>query len=102
MVALDHNILFSKGKGFRLTLGPLVGVVATVAVLLVVGAVLARGFGENGFRLGSQLAWRYASFIFFAALAAGPICRITAYFLPVFTPPESLSRRLVWGFCAAY
>jgi len=70
--------------------------------MLVLGAILARGFSENGFRLGSQLAWRYASFVFVAALAMGPLCRITACFFSSFTPPESLSRKLVWGFCAAY
>jgi hypothetical protein len=85
-----------------LTLGPLVSAIAILAVLLVLGAILARGFSENGFRLGSQLAWRYASFVFIAALVMGPLCRITAHFLPAFTPPESLSRKLVWGFCAAY
>lgn len=100
MVALDHNSHI--GNGFRLSLGPLVSVVTTVAVLLVAGAIVARGFAENGFRLGSELAWRYASFIFFAALVAGPIGRIAARVLPGFAPPESLSRRLIWGFCAAY
>ena len=102
MVALDNNALFGPSRRFKITLGPLVGTIAAVAVLLVVGAILARGFAENGFRLGSQLAWRYASFVFFVALVAGPICRIAAYFLPSVTPPENLSRKLIWGFCAAY
>src|SRR5438067_1666861 len=102
MVALDNNALFGHGRRFKLTLGPLVGSIAVMAVLLVLGAILARGFAENGFRLGSQLAWRYASFVFFAAVAAGPVCRITAHFFPRRTPPESLSRKLIWGFCAAY
>ena len=73
MVALDNNALFGhrpRARGSRL--GPLVGAIAIVAVLLVLGAILARGFSENGFRLGSQLAWRYASFVFFAALVDGP------------------------------
>ncbi len=102
MVALDHHAFSGPGRGQRFTLGPLVGAIAILAVLLVVGAILARGFSDNGFRLGSQLAWRYASFVFVAALALGPLCRIAAHFFPVFTPPESLSRKLVWGFCAAY
>ena len=102
MVALDNHAFSGPGRGLKLTLGPLVGAIAILAVLLVLGAILARGFSENGFRLGSQLAWRYASFVFVAALTMGPLCRITAYFFPVFTPPESLSRKLVWGFCAAY
>ena len=102
MVALDNHAFSGPSRGLKLTLGPLVGAIAIFAVILVLGAILARGFSENGFRLGSQLAWRYASFVFVAALALGPLCRITAHFFPVFTPPESLSRKLVWGFCAAY
>ena len=102
MVALDNHAFSGPSRGLKLTLGPLVGAITILAVLLVLGAILARGFSENGFRLGSQLAWRYASFVFVAALAMGPLCRITAHFFPVFTPPESLSRKLVWGFCAAY
>jgi len=102
LVALDNHAFSGPGRGLKLTLGPLVGAIAILAVLLVLGAILARGFSENGFRLGSQLAWRYASFVFVAALAMGPLCRITAHFFPAFTPPESLSRKLVWGFCAAY
>jgi hypothetical protein len=104
MVALENTALFGHGKvpRLKLGLGPLVGSIAAVAVALVLGAVLSRGFGENGFRLGSQLAWRYTSFVFFAALVAGPACRIAARFFPAATPPASLSRKLVWGFCASY
>src|SRR5579884_4025882 len=102
MVALDHNTAFGNRRRFRITLGPLVSAIAGVAVLQVLGAILARGFAENGFRLGSEFAWRYASFVFFAAVVVGPICRITAHFLPTFAAPESLSRRLIWGFCASF
>ena len=73
MVALDNSALFGDGHGlarFRVTLAPLVGAIALVAAMLVLGSILARGFAENGFRLGSQLAWRYASLVFFAALVA--------------------------------
>ena len=45
--------------------------------------ILMRGFAENGFRLGSQLAWRYAFFVFFAALVAGPLCRMAARLFPL-------------------
>ena len=102
MVALDHHLSFGHGRKFWLSLEPLVGAIALVAVLLVLGAILARGFAENGFRLGSQLAWRYASFVFFAALVTGPICRFLVHFFPQLAAPESLSRKLIWGFCAAY
>jgi hypothetical protein len=104
MVALDNTAIFGLARIPRLksALSPLVGGIAFVAVALVLGAIVARGFAENGFRLGSQFAWRYASFVFFAALVAGPLCRLAAHVFPRFTPPESLSRRLVWGFCASY
>jgi len=81
---------------------PLVIGIALVAAALVLGAVLALDFSENGFRLGSRLAWRYACFVFFAALIAGPVCRIVARFFPKFSFPEECGRELVWGFCASY
>src|SRR5580692_7074078 len=103
MVALDNQAFFgSRVPRFKLTLGPLVGGIALGSLLLVVGAILVRGFAENGFRLGSQLGWRYASFIFFLALVAGPLCRTAARFFPGLPVPESLSRKLVWGFCLSY
>lgn len=104
MVALDNSALFGCRKFPRLkfTLGPLVLGIAVAAIILVLGAILARGFSENGFRLGSQLAWRYTSFVFFAALVADPACRVAAHFISAFKAPDSLGRRLTWGFCASY
>ncbi len=104
MVALDNTALVGRIRvpRLKLTLGPLVGSITVGAVALVLGAILLRGFAENGFRLGSQLAWRYASLVFFAALVAGPLCRLAARFFPTLTPPESLGRKLIWGFCASY
>jgi hypothetical protein len=103
MVALDNQAFFgSQVPRFKLTLGPLVGGIALGSALLVMGAIALRGFAENGFRLGSQLGWRYASFIFFLALIGGPLCRTAARFFPGLPVPESLSRKLVWGFCLSY
>jgi hypothetical protein len=104
MVALDTAGLVGRGRvpRLKLTLEPLVGSIAAGAAALVIGAVLWRGFAENGFRLGSQLAWRYASLVFFVALAAGPICRLSARLFPALAPPDRLGRKLVWGFCASY
>jgi len=103
MVALDNQAFFgSRVPRFKLTLGPLVGGIGLGSLLLVAGAIALRGFAENGFRLGSQLGWRYASFIFFLALVAGPLCRTVARFFPGLPVPESLSRKLVWGFCLSY
>jgi hypothetical protein len=104
MVALDNSAIFGsdqKVPRLKFTLAPLVGGIALLAVALVLGAVVARGFGENGLRLGSQLAWRYACLVFFAALACGPVCRIANRLFQT-ACPESLSRRLVWGFCISY
>ncbi len=104
MVALDNNAIFGSAKAprLRVSLAPLVLGIALVAVALVLGAILARGFSENGFRLGSQLAWRYTFFVFFAAMMAEPVGRLAARFFAGFTWPESLGRKLIWGFCASY
>lgn len=105
MVALDNAALVGqpvRAPRLRVSLAPLVGGIALVAAVIVMGAIFYRGFAENGFRLGSQLAWRYTSFVFFAAVVAGPLCRVAARFFPAFTAPESLGRKLVWGFCASY
>jgi hypothetical protein len=103
MVALDNSAIFgsvSRVPRWR-GLAPLVGAIALLAVVLTLGGIVARGFAENGFRLGSQLAWRYAAIVFFAALSAGPVCRIAAR-TGHFTCPKALSRKLVWGFCLSY
>ena len=103
MVALDnHALLGPRLRVPRVTLGPLVGGIALVAVGLVLGAIVARGMAENGFRLGSQLAWRYTCLVFFAALSSAPVCRIAARLWHGFACPENLSRKLIWGFCASY
>jgi len=103
MVALDNNALLGPRTAHRrLTLAPLVGTLAGGAALAGLGAILSKGFAENGFRLGSQLAWRYTFFVFFAALVAGPLCRMAAFLVPGLAAPESLSRKLIWGFCASY
>jgi hypothetical protein len=105
MVALDNAALMGqpvRASRLGFSLAPLVGGIALGAAMIVMGAIFYRGFTENGFRLGSQLAWRYTSFVFFAAMVAGPLCRIVARFVPAFTAPQSLGRKLAWGFCASY
>jgi hypothetical protein len=103
MLALDSfSLTGARLPRIKITLGPLVGGIALVGAVLVLGSILLRGFSENGFRLGSQLAWRYTCLVFFAALVAGPLCRLAAHFFPSWTPPQNLGRKLVWGFCASY
>ena len=86
----------------KLHLGPLVGGIALGSLLLVLGAIVMRGFAENGFRLGSQFAWRYGCLMFFLALAGGPLCRIAVRLFPRVSYSDGLGRKLVWGFCASY
>jgi hypothetical protein len=104
MVALANTAIFGsvRIRRLKLTLAPLVSGIALGTVMLVLGAIVARGFAENGFRLGSQLAWRYTFFVFFAALVAPAFCRLAGRLFPVFSCPESLARKLIWGFCASY
>jgi hypothetical protein len=103
MVAVDNQALFGhRVPRLKLSPGPLVGGIALGSLLLVLGALLVRGFAENGFRLGSQFAWRYGCFIFFLALIGGPLCRLAVRLFPRRRFPDNLSRKLVWGFCASY
>jgi hypothetical protein len=104
MVALDNSAIFGSAKpsGLRVSLAPLVGAIALGAVAVVMGAIVTRGFSENGFRLASQLAWRFTALVFAAALMATPLMRIAARLFPNISVPESLGRKLVWGFCASY
>jgi hypothetical protein len=75
-------------------------VIAAVAALFCVGGFAARGFSDNGLRLGSELVWRFTCVMYFAAIVAGPLARLI--------PSETLRhiceerRQLIWGFCASF
>lgn len=102
MVALDNSILLGGRKpvlsGVR-RLPPAV-LIGAAAVAVVLGSQALRGFSENGFRLGSENAWRFTFFVFFAALIAGPVKRLGARFVPALEKFDSC--QIVWGFCASY
>lgn len=103
MAAVVHHAFFGERiPRLKLHLGPLVGGIASGSLLLVFCAVIMHGFADNGFRLGSRLAWRYGCFIFFLALIGGPLCRIAARLFPRVSFSDTLGRKLVWGFCASY
>jgi len=105
MVALDNSALFGRSRHLRPSwrwLGRLVNGIWLLAALLVLVAISWRGFSENGFRMASQWAWRYTCLVFFAALVAGPLRRMMMLVFPRLAPPEYISRKLVWGFCASY
>ena len=49
--------------------------------------------------LAASLTWRFASFVFFAAVTAGPLCRL----IPLDACKRLAPRRqLIWSFCASY
>jgi hypothetical protein len=99
VVALDSHI----GTDARAILNvkvPLAGVVGLAAALLAFGAMAFNGFHDNGIRLASEFAWRFASFVFFAAVIAGPLCRLVP--MEIFRYLGALRRQLIWSFCASY
>ena len=76
------------------------GMVGIAAALLGVSAMVVHGFDDDGIRLASEISWRFASFVFFAAVVAGPLCRLVP--LAVCKSLGSLRRQLIWSFCASY
>lgn len=76
------------------------GFIAALAVLVALAALTAYGFSENGLRMSSQMAWRFAFFVFFASLVAGPLCNLGPFGLCRYLGPQR--RQLVWSFCAAF
>lgn len=98
MVALENHHLLPQRLPVRLAVPVLVGLAAAA---LVLGAILSRGFSDNGFRLGSQMAWRFTGILLFFALTGGPVARLMSH--TRFAIDEArLTRDLVWSFCASY
>jgi hypothetical protein len=59
--------------------------VGAAAASLAFATMARYGFGEAGLRLASELDWRFASLVFFAAAHLG-----------------GLRRQMIWSFCASY
>jgi hypothetical protein len=78
----------------------LAGLVGAMAAVLGVGAMASHGFQDAGLRLGSEITWRFASFVFFAAIAFGPVCRLISVSLA--QSLDGLRRQLIWSFCVSY
>ena len=99
MVAIDSHI----GAGARPILNvqlPLAGFVGLAAAALVLGTMASHGFNDDGLRIGSELSWRFASFVFVAAAIAGPLCRLIP--LGLCKPLAAQRRQLIWSFCISY
>ncbi|HWY62359.1 MAG TPA: hypothetical protein VNW15_10710 [Rhizomicrobium sp.] len=79
---------------------PLAGIVGIAAALLALGTMVLYGFHDSGVRFASELAWRFASFVFFVAIVAGPLCHLIP--LAICKSLGPLRRQLIWSFCASY
>jgi hypothetical protein len=79
---------------------PLAGYVGLAAALLALGAMAGHGFDDAGIRYGGELAWRFASFVYLAAIIAGPLGRLLPY--GSLKSLNGLRRQLIWSFCASY
>lgn len=79
---------------------PLWGMIAVVTAILSLTGFAARGFHDNGLRLGSQLAWRFTVLVYFVAIIARPLLRL----IPGgwFQRFGWMQRQLLWGFCASF
>jgi hypothetical protein len=100
VVAIDDAVFAEPSRIGKIPSFGLSAFVAALAVLVTLATASAHGFSENGLRLASQMAWRFACFVFFALLVAGPLCRLTPFGLCRFLGPQR--RQLIWGFCAAF
>jgi hypothetical protein len=100
VVAIDHGAALSTGGRFRIPRPGSWIVIAFLAALIGICGFAARGFNENGVRLGSEWVWRFTCFVYFAAVIAGPLARLI--------PSQTLRRvcenrrQLIWGFCASF
>lgn len=99
MVVLDNSAEFNAEKvPVHLPKISLVGGIALAAGAVALVSLAAGGFSDDGFRLASLNVWRFAFFVFFAALMAGPLGRL----IPPLRRLEEDSCKLFWGFCASY
>ena len=84
----------------RLPYASLSGITAIIAALVTLAIIASGGFSESALRLGSLVAWRFAFFVFFLALIAGPLCNLVPFGLC--RALNSQRRQLVWSFSAAF
>jgi hypothetical protein len=99
VVAIEQSVPLSEGR-FHVPRLRGWAVIAAVAALVGFGGFAARGFNDNGLRLGSELVWRFTCFIYFAAIIAGPLARLIP--LQALRQICEQRRQLIWGFCASF
>ncbi len=97
MVALDSGMDARPLLNIKV---PLAGIVAAGAAMAGLIAMAIHGFDDRGLRLASEITWRLASFVFFAAAVTGPVCRVVP--LAICKQAGPLRRQMIWAFCASY
>jgi hypothetical protein len=78
---------------------PFWGMMAIAAGFVFLAGFAAHGFNDNGLRFGSQLTWRFAALVYFAAVIAGPLARLLPW--PALKRLLAERRQLIWSFCAS-
>lgn len=75
-------------------------VAALAASLVAIAGFAVRGFDENGLRLGSQLAWRFAFLVYLGAISWLPLARLLRR--EALWQEGGAQRQLLWAFCASF
>jgi hypothetical protein len=99
MMAMDGSVPSGAQPVLKVRL-PVFALVAAASGLLTLGIMARSGFADQGLRLGSEFAWRFASFVFFVAASIGPLCRIVPF--GFCKQVKGLRRQAIWSFCACY
>jgi hypothetical protein len=79
---------------------PVAAIVAGVTAALSLTLMVRHGFDDAGLRLASEMSWRFASFVFVAAVTVGPVCRLVPF--GFCKRLNGLRRQTIWAFCASY
>ena len=79
---------------------PVAWIIGFGSAVLALTTMMRHGFDDAGLRLASEVAWRFASFVSFAAAVAGPLCRLIPY--SAFKWLNGFRRQLIWSFSACY
>lgn len=96
MTVIDSSVRSGTQPLFNVKI-PFAGLVAAASASIAFAVMAQHGFNDAGVRLASEVAWRFASFVFFAAVVTGPLCRLVSA-----QRVSVLRRQIVWSFCASY
>ncbi|HEY5346868.1 MAG TPA: hypothetical protein VIJ72_01650 [Rhizomicrobium sp.] len=99
MVAIDAGIAL-PGHGASFNSKSLIALAAGATIVLAAGVLAWNGLDDNGLRAASAIATRFASFVFFASIIAGPLCRL--FPAKPFRAYGAIRRDLLLAFCASY